>query len=208
MRQCLVLAILPSLAFSTACDDRLPPAVDGGVDGPPPVVDARSPDTSPPGECVIAIRTDDCCQLPVPVATAQVDADPCLVLWPPVYPLDASCRAKWPSECDRVDCRDERPPSRAVERVDGVCQFVDECQTIDDCVFATNMRVCCPCADVYPPGLVAQDVCLVLEGQQVPSACLPDCTNVQCEMCIPPPVVNCALTPAPEHRTCRGLWPD
>ena len=61
----------------------------------PPIV----PPTIPPsnGECAVAIRVDDCCQAPQPVALADVLADECLVLWEDRYNIPEACKKRWPS---------------------------------------------------------------------------------------------------------------
>lgn len=172
------------------------------MDVAPPSVDVVS------GPCVVALRIDDCCQPAVAADAHAVASDPCFVLWPPPQILDPACVARWPAECDRIACRLSGPPSRVAARVDGVCRFVDECAEASDCAYATDMRSCCPCADGYPPDFVAQAPCLVTEGEDAPASCLPDCRGVQCEQCLPPPLLQCAHGTPPMLSQCRGLWPD
>ncbi|MBW2735967.1 MAG: hypothetical protein JRH20_26580, partial [Deltaproteobacteria bacterium] len=209
--RCLLAAgsALIVLALTGACEERQPTAVDGSVDGTPAdgTLDIAPVDARPLGPCVVAVRIDDCCQPAVPAGADEVQNDACLVFWPAMLPLDEACVATWSPACGPGDCITPSPPSRVAARIDGACEFADECTAPEDCVFATDMRSCCPCANVYPPSLVAQDACLVNDEADAPASCLPDCTNVQCEQCMPPPLVQCTFTASSKFNSCQGQWP-
>jgi hypothetical protein len=165
--------------------------------------DGRGP-TPVPGDCVIAIRIDSCCTSPMPVLYQRVLQDPCLVLFPQRGEIPQTCRDRWTTNCDAVDCTWGEPPSRLVQGVPGGgCAWADECQTDEDCVLAVNYdRVeCCPCGRGYPRALLGKLPCLVQQPCIDSPSCYPQgCAGpVQCDMpcepCDLPPKATCLKPP-------------
>ncbi|MCA9671708.1 MAG: hypothetical protein KC503_39185 [Myxococcales bacterium] len=161
----------------------------------PPIV----PPTIPPsnGECAVAIRVDDCCQAPQPVALADVLADECLVLWEDRYNIPEACKKRWPKRCELVDCASAEPLSRVAKRIGGVCKYADECTTNTDCTVATNTRTCCACPEVVPRALLPINECLhehnATPSGPWPKRCLQPCPEVLCAPCGVPASVECVL---------------
>ena len=222
---CLALALLMPLL--SGCGERtLGATTDGG--STVTKTDARSLSTSsdsalrldaaartdaaakkplPTGPCVLAIRVDDCCCPEVHAASVdKVQSDPCLVAWPP-EPADVKA---CPKTCQAVcDCEPQPPRSRLVEWVEGVgCQLASECETNADCVVAEDTRSCCPCPQVVPQALIAQDSCLRAGPgpHEACATCPPDacaavgaCAGAGTPTCIKPPGVGPTM--------CRGVHP-
>lgn len=203
LRTVLVVGLVAS---TTACGDRLISVdPDGGAPGRSPDSATPNPDASLPmpdapqttPTCVIAIRVDDCCTVAKAHTQTEVDADPCLVLWPSAVGMpqaSMACVAKWPKECELVDCTFSGPPSRVVALKEGTCQFQDECQSNADCAIATDTKQCCACPLVYPRALLEQGVCLNEVSQPwgiIPDECVVNCTSVVCAQCLPPAGVEC-----------------
>ena len=67
---------------------------------------------------------------------------------------------------------------------DGTCQFLSECETDADCVWALDVRQCCGCPAYYPRSFLASDGCLLSNEPGATSSC-PDtvCAQVRC---VPP----------------------
>lgn len=182
----LGLLILSLLAHG--CGGRSLP---GGPIPDGAVADSGSPtgDGAPPQPgCTIAIRTDHCCTAPRPALVQQVAQDPCLVPYPATNAtITAACKAKWPKECEVIDCGHARPASRLVQAVPGGgCVWQSECDGDADCTAAVDARQCCSCGAAYPKSLVAKEVCLhdYYVNHPPPAHCNSKaCAGVKCKPC-------------------------
>lgn len=176
------LYLMAPLMVLAACGGRTLP---GGAftDGGAAVADgAAAP------QCVIAIRTDNCCVAPVPATMAQVQQDPCLVSYPAsAASITAACKKKMPKMCEVVDCDSPPPPSRLVQVTPGGgCGWMNECRVDSDCAPARDARQCCGCGAGYPVSLVSREPCLhdMRLNHPAPSHCTPKgCDGVKCKPC-------------------------
>ena len=199
----MVLALLVS-----GCGGRsLPggPVSDGAAaDAGPPTADGAPPQTG----CMIAIRTDHCCTAPGPASAQQVNKDPCLVPYPATNAtISAACKAKWPKECELIDCGHARPASRLVKDVPGGgCAWQSECDSDADCTVALDARQCCTCGAAYPKSLVATEACLhdTTVNHPPPAHCRPaGCAAVKCKPCTAAePQVSCVAGSAKGVNIC------
>lgn len=154
-------------------------------------------------ECVLAIRTDNCCEQAFAASRADVEADLCLSYWSG-YWTDApeECMERWDPECAYIDCMPAPPPSRATLCEGPSCIFVPECATVEDCTRLLNWRECCPCPQAWPKSMVGHDPCMTLPNAAPPTGCRPDyCDDVLCEPCSQAPQMRCE----PEYG-CQDLW--
>lgn len=149
-------------------------------------------------DCVVAIRTDNCCTSAQPVRRSQLQADPCLVEVAPSlhrmqWVASPSCRAKWTENCELIDCISPPPASRIVKPdANGVCRFVDECQSDSDCFVGSYNGVCCPCAEGFPLAL-KQHQCVSAIGQPTDPSCKQPLCAQAClsgEWCVPNGGIN------------------
>jgi hypothetical protein len=221
----MIVVIAGSLA---ACGGRVLTLADGAELAPdagspkadlvhptPHIPDARQikPDQAVPaaGDCVIAIRVDNCCQQPMPVFAQQLKNDPCLLPFPIKQPIPAACEAKWPKKCQVVDCMWGSPVSRVVQAIPGgSCNWKSECATDADCAMAIDVELCCPCPAAYPKELVAKNVCLIKDWTQgYPPICKACMTGVPCTPCVPIPgkVPSCNPSGTPGINRCLP-WPS
>jgi hypothetical protein len=205
----LILALAVTLG---ACGGRpLPQNADAGLTGTKdgtvtqadgtPVTPPTIPPTIPPAHptCVVAIRVDNCCTTAMPAFAHMVDTDPCLVLWPPPFPIPAQCEAKWPKKCELIDCAMSAPPSRLAEPVPGGgCKFKDECATDADCGLARDVRQCCSCTAVFPRELINSQACIhdALINMPPPPGCnAGGCPDLKCKTCAgDAPIPSCDNT--------------
>jgi hypothetical protein len=133
--------------------------------------------TTPLSLCVVALRIADtdpneCCAAPFPATVEQVVADEWLVVYP--HPQADFCAM--------VNCVTPVPASRvAAPGPDGQCQFVDECETAEDCTTAINYRGWCPCPEALPVDLVESDPCVATDS--LPSLQCTGYADVYCEPC-------------------------
>lgn len=215
------LLLTTLLVCTIGCGDSRNLGVEDGAPqpdaGPLPVADTgpvtpdahpSPPDFGPEGErCVVAIRTDNCCESAQPVKASAVALDPCLVLWPPKYPIDEACEAKWETNCNELDCMSAPPLSRVAALVNGQCQFTDECTTVEDCTIATDLRHCCSCDQAYPKALLEVDPCLLTPNMaSAPESCLPDCSAVRCDECQMPARIECSPGDDLVFNRCETFW--
>ena len=144
-------------------------------------------------ECLAAIRTDNCCEAAFPATLSDIEEDECLVVWPIAWEtVSSSCLDRWPEECAYIDCMPAPPPSRAVECGPDGCEFVGECEENEECGLVVDTRKCCFCPEVWPLSMVSHVPCLVRSGDPIPAGCRPpECENILCEECDPPPSPNC-----------------
>lgn len=122
------------------------------------------------GPCLLAIRIDLCCNQPQPATPEDVEADTCLVAWPPDdVPDDVwqTCIQAQPEGCQVVDCDYASPPSEELTLSgEGECIFVcPEGESIGyiepGCDFPPPIGACLP-----PPPPCAMDYCSC-EGENV-----------------------------------------
>ena len=95
----------------------------------------------------------------------------------------------WSRACKYLDCEFVPPLTRFVGRVpDGTCQFLSECETDDDCVWALDARECCGCPAYYPRSLLATDRCLAALEPGSSSDCPESlCASIRCALPTCPP---------------------
>jgi hypothetical protein len=219
MRSTWLVLLALSLA---ACGGRsLPNDRDGGVrdgavadgyqfdalrDGPYPKPDGGVMGCTSDDQCVIAVRTDNCCQAAYPELITTVAQDPCLELWSASGPVSSlsECLAQWDPQCAYVDCMPAPPQSRVARCDQGSCTYALECVDPTDCTLATNVRECCPCPVAVPAALLDVDACLVRYpgGGAPPPSCYPGaCPAMPCQTC-QVPTANCL------QQTCEGLVPE
>jgi hypothetical protein len=159
-------------------------------------------------DCVIAIRTDRCCSVPFATSRVEMQQDPC------IQPLDSptflvACTAKWPGLCDTTDCELVVPPSRVVGRgPGGACQFLSECETTDDCIWAIDIRDCCGCPAYYPRVLVEANDCLQDPANPSGTSCdYSICSSVKCAIPVcsylPPACMNGDTQPGSGLKVCK-----
>ena len=213
MRTPTLISLL--VVFALGCEGRqvgpTTTAVDGGPLAPPQEAggnwtsDAQhktvdlGPSPTTGGQCLIAVRVDTCCALPIPALVQQVNQDLCLVPYPAkIFP--AQCKKK--PDCTTVKCAASRPASRLVEAVPGGgCVFVSECQNSTQCGVATDVRVCCGCPEGYPRSMMTKDPCLVPYGdgpKAGPTCPNPNLCGMACEACFGPseyPLPSCKKSP-------------
>lgn len=122
------------------------------------------------GPCLLAIRIDFCCNQPLPATPEEVEADTCLVAWPPDnVPNDVwqTCIEAQPEGCQVVDCDYAAPPTEELGlSEEGECFFVcpkgEAVGYIDPgCDFPPPIGACLP-----PPPPCAMDYCSC-EGETV-----------------------------------------
>ncbi len=204
---CLLLALgacggraLTPSADGGSSDGKVGPSVDGtsiptndarraGLDGIRFQVDGPSIPKMP--RCVVAIRTDNCCQAPKPALVSEVESDPCLMPIRQHRPRprpSPSCQKKWPAVCATMFCASPSAPSLSAAFVSGQCRYVDECQTRNDCMVAAFKDQCCACGDVFPKAMVLQRPCLdgfpfTQPDLPVPPNCSVNCDAVRCGPC-------------------------
>jgi hypothetical protein len=173
------------------------PTVDAGTS------DAANNDAASNGDCVIAVRTDNCCTTPEAVSASEVAQDPCLEPYRPKK-IESQCLAAQPKECELIDCDYAQPKSRSVRRnAAGQCAFVDECQGDADCTLAFDYSECCVncTGQILPTSLLAQDPCLATElfpGAGPADCKTPDCSAVKCASCLPEKAdPRCVVDPDP-----------
>lgn len=161
---------------------------------------------APDDECVAAIRVDQCCAQAQPVPRSELEADGCLVLFPSGLRATElpDCPGYDPEACAAVDCDGPSAPSRLV-RADGggACQFVDECETVEDCVQGLDFGTCCDCPAPMPRALVEDDECLAAVGSSDRPTCA-DCSNVLCEQC--PELDTTLACTVPVDGLSRCVW--
>ena len=150
-------------------------------------------------DCIIAIRTDVCCSGPFVISRHEMDEDPCIRPYYESRPPAAECLARLsPPSCRYLDCELQPPLTRIVGRgPGGTCQFLSECETDDDCVWALDTRVCCGCPAYYPRSFLATDRCLAGLDPGSSSNCPESlCATIRCVMptCLPQPG-KCTTTP-------------
>lgn len=192
-----------SAATDSFSADTLPLGPDGFADSFMPA------DLGVPGDrCVIAIRTDDCCQAAYATTAGVVADTPCLELWPATP--SAACLAKWSPSCANVDCMPSPPESRKVALVDGSCQLVDECETAEDCTLTLDVTQCCGCAESLPSSFLDARPCHVpFNAPALPEGCRPEaCDGVLCEECRPNQGVFCQPGAGGAFSRCQLAWPD
>ena len=137
-------------------------------------------------QCVVAIRTDNCCEAAYPELRTTVQADPCLTRWPIQWDrVPQTCMDAWDPECDYIDCMPAPPQWRTAGCNQGGCMLRPECESASDCTLALDTRKCCPCPEAVPPLLIAQDPCFVSpQGGNAPQWCYPTaCPEMPCEAC-------------------------
>jgi hypothetical protein len=130
-------------------------------------------------QCLLGVRVDDCCTQAFGASRALLEAEPCVVPWPPAE-IPGVCRDRWEQNCDFLNCTWSGPPSRNTICDDGSCEPVPECSQPDDCAIAVNGRQCCACPEAWPRQMLGHDECLVRPGEPVPPhcpmmSCLADC---------------------------------
>ena len=157
-------------------------------------------------DCVIAVRTDNCCQAAYPELIWNVAGDSCLELWSAAGPVNIlpECYNRWDPQCAYVDCMPAPPESRVARCDQGFCTYALECIDPTDCTLATNARECCPCPVAVPARLLDADACLAKypQGGTPPQSCYPGaCPTMPCQVC-QVPAVNCM------QQTCVGLVPQ
>ncbi len=141
-------------------------------------------------DCVVGIRTDDCCTSAMPVNKADIDRDECLTYWPiEGWNVPQSCYEQWDPVCEVIDCAPNPPRSRAVackqEQDGNMCRYVDECATREDCAVLVDTKVCCPCPQPWPVSMKTHDPCLVEPGTTPPAGCAPtNCPEQPCPQCV------------------------
>ncbi len=164
--------------------ESVDPPVDAGTS------DGAVKDAASAGDCVIAVRTDDCCTAAEAVSASEVAKDPCWELYRPEK-IEPQCLAAQPKQCELIDCDYTPPKSRTVQRdAAGQCVFVDECTNNDDCTLAFDYGECCVncTGKILPKSLVAADPCLSTElfPGAAPADCkTPNCSTVKCASCLP-----------------------
>jgi hypothetical protein len=154
-------------------------------------------------QCVLAIRTDNCCEHAFAATVSDIEADLCLSYWSGYWnDVPQECLDRWDPECDYIDCMPAPPPSRATECNGSSCFFVSECASDDDCTRLLNWRECCPCPEAWPLSMVGRDPCLTLPTASPPEGCQPlHCDAVLCEPCSISPALRCD----PDYG-CHDLW--
>lgn len=122
------------------------------------------------GPCLLAIRIDFCCNQPLPATPEEVEADACLVAWPPDNVPDdvwQTCIEAQPEGCQVVDCDYAAPPTEELGFSEkGECFFIctegESIGYIDPgCDFPPPIGACLP-----PPPPCAMDYCSC-EGETV-----------------------------------------
>jgi len=174
-------------ALALACDDGSPPASPTGK-GDATLHNKQDGGAGDAGyvsnsaRCLVAVRVNICCPIPVAAERDQIIEDPCLVPWP---------AETIPEGCEPTGCPSACPPVEPVSRVaepdpEGGCRFVDECARDDDCAAALDRRRCCACPAAVPKALIAADPCVVRVDSNLasPSACRAGCPD-ECPPCPP-----------------------
>jgi len=157
-------------------------------------------------QCVIGIRTDNCCEAAFATTLNAIVQDPCLDIWPSLWErTPEACRDAWDPECAYIDCMPGPPRYRIADCTapDGVCEMVPECVDASDCVLGVDHRKCCPCPEGMPPELVERDPCITAypdNGTTVPVECMPT-------MCPEMPCIECT-NQAPQCITDGVCWND
>jgi hypothetical protein len=149
------------------------------------VADLLAEPTASDEDCIVAIRTDICCSNPFVISRHEMDEDPCIQDYYSSAPAPAEClAARQPPSCMYVDCEFQPPLTRIVGRgPSGTCQFLSECETDDDCVWAVDARICCGCPAYYPRSFLATDRCLAALEPGSSSDCPESlCASVRCVM--------------------------
>jgi hypothetical protein len=161
-----------------------------------------------PGDCIIAIRVDDCCTQPIPAFAQQLKTDPCLLPYPIALPIPDACLAKQPEKCQVIDCMWGQPRSRLVQGIPGgSCNWKSECATDADCTMAIDVERCCPCDAAYPKELLAKNACLIKDWSQgFPPTCHACMTGVPCTPCPFPGKPTCVASGYPGINHCQP-WP-
>jgi hypothetical protein len=147
------------------------------------VADLPAEPTVTDEDCIIAIRTDICCSSPFVISRHEMDEDPCIQKYDSSEPPPAEClAARRPPSCRYLDCEFQPPLTRIVGRGSGgMCQFLSECETDDDCVWALDARECCGCPAYYPRSLLATDRCLAALEPGSSSDCPESlCASIRC----------------------------
>lgn len=211
----VVVPVLVAIGLAVACGgktkDNLGASGDAGAagnagaGGTPATRDAG---TVPASDCVIAVRTDTCCDNPRAVTRAEVEADLCLETFRPTV-FAPECQAAQPPECELVDCDFGPLPSRLVAPDGAGCRFTDECDTDSDCTVAFDYRQCCvQCSSrIVPRELVRTEPCVTEElvPGAAPAGCTPPaCPDIPCAPCPPErPEPQCVVDPDPGAlKTC------
>lgn len=92
--------------------------------------DLGESETGSNDECLLAIRLDLCCNQAFPATAAEVEADPCVVVWPIDWEslppeVVSTCTAAQPEWCETVDCDFAEPASEMVgPTADGGCEYL------------------------------------------------------------------------------------
>ncbi|MFH2006566.1 MAG: hypothetical protein ABI333_08280 [bacterium] len=140
-------------------------------------------------QCVIAIRTDNCCEAAQAASLIEVESDNCLELWPPMWDhVPQNCLDAWDPQCAYIDCMPGPPRWRIAgcNASGTACVEQPECQTASDCTLAIDTRKCCPCPEGVPPALVDRDPCFIPhpQGGNAPQYCYPTmCPEMPCSQC-------------------------
>jgi hypothetical protein len=140
------------------------------------------------------------------VAAEAMSANPCLVPYG-LESLPATIAACPDAErCRMVNCIFPAPPSRIAApdpaSASG-CRFVNECETVADCVVATDLRGCCGCPTVFPRDLALANPCISPPGPPAGLVCN-TCGDVMCGPCLTPtPAGSC--TPVGDYLTCLDV---
>ncbi len=157
-------------------------------------------------DCVLGIRTDNCCTAAMPVTKNDIHEDQCLTYWPIQYiQIPQSCYDQWDPMCEMVDCAPIEPWSRAVACQDDeggkMCRFVPECDNRYDCAVLVDTRSCCPCPAPWPLSMKSHDPCLVDPGVPPPASCAPtNCPEMPCPSC------NDVSVECQDHRCVSLEW--
>lgn len=154
-------------------------------------------------DCVIALPVHDCCLAAYPATHDDIDEDPCLLYWSQwSYEVPETCQEQWRPECASFDCAPSGPPTRGVQCGTDGCQYVEECNTVEDCALLLDTRQCCPCPQAWPAFMATHDPCLIHPGEQTPVGCPPAyCDTVLCEPCPSDMIMECQGT------RCISVWP-
>jgi hypothetical protein len=158
---------------------------DGSLRKNPPDGKVGATDTgyvSNSARCLVAVRVNTCCPVPVAAPRDRVLEDPCLVPWP---------AEEIPEGCEPTGCPSTCIPVEPVSRLaepdpEGGCRFANECNQDSDCATGFDRRRCCSCAAAVPKALITADPCVVRVDSDLasPAACRARCPD-DCPGCPP-----------------------
>ena len=146
--------------------------------------------------CVVAVRADDCCQVPYPEFREILQGEACVFFWPPAWSrLSEQCSSQWGNDCS--GCSPVIPLWRLAgcNVMQNGCEFIPECEVDEDCVMAFDARECCPCPFAAPERLEVENICLgkVDGGSSLPASCtLNNCPDTPCPPCPENQVAMCS----------------